>query len=99
MFVAGNFLIAIAEIANIILTLLYWIIIIRALITWISPDPWNPIVMFLTRVTEPILAPIRNAFPFLSTGIDFSPLIVILGIYFLRLFLVQSLLDLAIKLK
>ncbi len=99
MFVAGNFLIAIAEITNIILTILYWAIIIRALLTWVSPDPWNPIVQFLTRVTEPILAPIRNAFPFLSAGIDFSPLIAILGIYFLRLFLVQSLLEFAIKLK
>ena len=99
MFVAGNFLIAIAEITNIILTLLYWMIIIRALLSWVSPDPWNPIVMFLTRVTEPILSPIRNAFPFLGTGIDFSPILAILGIYFLRLFLVQSLMDLAIKLK
>ena len=75
MFVASNFLMAVAEIIGILLTLLYWAIIIRALLTWVSPDPWNPIVLFLTRVTEPILAPIRRTFPFLSMGMDFSPLI------------------------
>ena len=77
-----------------------WLIIIRALISWVNPDPHNPIVQFLNKVTEPILYPIRKMMPFsFRIGIDISPLIAFLLIVFLKTFLVQSLFDLAAKMR
>ena len=93
MFVMGNFLIAFAKVLNIALTLYLWIVIIRALISWVSPDPNNPIIMFLRRVTDPVLYPIQRAIPS-AGGIDFSPIILILAIYFLQFFLVNTLIQL-----
>jgi YggT family protein len=93
MFVMGNFISAFAYLLNIALTLLYWIILIRALISWVSPDPFNPIVQFLNRVTEPILEPIRRLLPPLP--IDLSPIIAFFIIIFLKQFLVRTLYDLA----
>ena len=60
MFVAGNALSAVATILDYVLWLYMWVIIARALISWVNPDPWNPIVQFLNRATEPVLAPIRR---------------------------------------
>jgi YggT family protein len=57
-----------------------WIIIIRALLSWVSPDPFNPIVRFLYRATEPVLRPIRRRLPTYAIGLDLSPLVVILAI-------------------
>jgi YggT family protein len=83
---------------DIALTIYMWIIIIRALISWVSPNPYNPIVRFLYRATEPVLRPVRRIIPLGGMGIDFSPVIVILGIYFLKLFVVQTLTQLALRL-
>jgi YggT family protein len=93
--VAANFIIAIAKVINIALTLYMWIIIARAVISWVNPDPFNAIVRFLNSVTEPVLYPIRRRLPISLGGIDFSPIIVILAIIFIQSFLVQSLFDLA----
>jgi YggT family protein len=95
MFVFRNLILAVATILNIGLTIYMWIIIIRALISWVSPNPYNPIVQFLYRVTEPLLWRVRRLIPMGGIGIDFSPVIVILAIYFLKLFLVQSLVQFA----
>ena len=95
MFLAANFLGATARILDIVLNAYLWCIIIRALLSWVNPDPWNPIVRFLQRVTEPVLAPIRRLLPVWRIGIDASPIVAILAIYFIRDFLVASLLDLA----
>ena len=57
-----------------------WIIIIRALISWVSPDPFNPIVRFLYQVTEPVLRPVRRSLPTYQIGLDLSPLLVIIGL-------------------
>jgi len=68
-----------------LLGLYSWVIIAAALISWVSPDPRNPIVMFLRQVTEPVLAPVRRFLPPWKTGgLDFSPLIVILVIQFVE---------------
>jgi YggT family protein len=91
----GNLIIFVANVIDIGLTVYMWIIIIRALISWVSPDPYNPIVRFLYRITEPVLRPVRTILPIGGMGIDFSPLIVILIIYFLRIFLVKILFQLA----
>lgn len=92
---AGNFLIAIARIIDILLTVYLWIIVARALISWVNPDPYNKIVIFLYRVTEPVLRPIRRIIPRHSLPIDFAPLVVLLIIFFLQYFLVQTLIQLA----
>ncbi len=91
----GNLIIFVANVIDISLLIYMWIIIIRALISWVSPDPYNPIVRLLYRVTEPVLRPVRRILPIGGMGIDFSPLIVILLIYVLRIFLVRILFQLA----
>jgi len=97
MFVLANFVDALASIVNILLTIMYWLILIRALISWVNPDPFNPIVQFLMRVTEPILEPVRRLLPPLP--IDISPIIVFFIIIFLQRFLVTTLYDLATRLQ
>jgi len=76
-----------------------WIIIARAIISWVNPDPYNQIVQFLYRVTEPVLAQVRRWLPFGRVGVDISPIIVILVIYFLDEFLIKSMFELAASLK
>jgi YggT family protein len=97
MFVISNFLVAIAKILDIGLTLYMWVIIGRAIISWVNPDPHNPIVRFLNAVTEPVLYPIRRRLPLSLGGIDFSPIIVILAIIFIQSFVVQSLIQMAAR--
>jgi YggT family protein len=100
MFVLSNFLVALATVLGMALTIYTWIIIGRAIISWVNPDPYNPIVRFLYNVTEPVLYRVRRTIPFsYAGGIDFSPLIVLLGIYFLQIFLVRSLQDFALTLR
>jgi YggT family protein len=99
MFVVGNFLGAVASVLQMLLSVYMWIIIIRALISWVNPDPYNPIVQFLRAATDPLLYRVRRWIPVNFGGIDFSPLIVIVGILFLQSFLVQSLLDLSRSLR
>jgi YggT family protein len=94
MFVVGNTLLGLATVLDYALSFYSWIIIARALISWVNPDPWNPIVQFLTRATEPILAPIRRRLG-LGMGMDLSPLIVIAVIWFLQIAVVQSIKDMA----
>jgi len=76
-----------------LLGLYSWVIIAAALITWVSPDPRNPVVMFLRQVTEPVLGPVRRLLPPWKTGgLDFSPLIVILAIQFVERVILPGLL-------
>lgn len=98
MFIFANLLIAIARISDTLLSVYMWIIIISALISWVNPDPYNPIVRFLHTVTDPVLRPIRRRLGF-GIGIDFSPMVVILAILFVKYFLIQSLIEFAYKLK
>jgi YggT family protein len=98
MFVLSNLIIALAKIFDIVLTIYMWIIIFRALISWVNPDPYNQIVVFLYRVTEPVLGPIRRKLPMGNMGIDFSPVIVLLIIFFLKYFLVDTMIQLAQRL-
>jgi YggT family protein len=68
-----------------LLNIYSWVIIAAALITWVSPDPRNPVVMFLHRVTEPVLQPVRRLLPPWKTGgLDLSPLIVLVAIQFVE---------------
>lgn len=76
-----------------------WVIIIRALLSWVNPDPYNPIVQFLNSITEPVLYRVRQLIPMTGIGIDFSPIIVLLAIMFLQGFLVESLATLGTRLQ
>ena len=97
MFVLSNFVIAFARVVELLLSILYWLILIRALVSWVNPDPFNPLVQFLNRTTEPILQPIRRLLP--PMGIDISPIIALLAIIFLKSFLVTTLFDLGMRLR
>ena len=99
MFVMGNFFQAAAGVVGLLIDLLWWLVIIRALLSWVSPDPYNPIVQFIERTTEPLLAPFRALVPAYKIGIDVSPILVILLLYFLKIFVVQTLLGFAVRLQ
>ena len=91
MFVLANFLMAVARVLDIVLTLYMYVIIAQAVLSWVSPDPYNPIVRFIRNLTEPLLYRVRRTLPTVFGGFDFSPIVVILGIVFLQAFVVNSL--------
>ena len=91
MFVISNFLSALATLFDLVLSAYLWIIIGRAIISWVNADPYNPIVRFLHDVTEPLLSRIRRVVPLFGGGIDFSPMILIVAVMFLRSFIVPTL--------
>ena len=89
----SRILIALAFILDQALQLYMWVIIIAALITWVQPNPYNPVVMFLERITEPVLRPIRRILP--PIGLDISPVIAIFAIMFVRMVIPPTLRDFA----
>ena len=91
MFVIQYFFGALATLVNLVIVAYIWIIIARAILSWVNPDPYNPLVRFLHRVTEPVLRRVRERLPTHQLGLDFSPMIVILVLYFLKEFLVPVL--------
>jgi len=97
MFVFGDLLMAIAKIVDTLLEVYKWVIIIAALISWVNPDPYNPIVRFLYSVTEPVFRPIRRLIGYRLGPIDISPIIVILAIIFIQSFLVRTLIKVGYK--
>ncbi len=99
MFLFGNLVLAAANILDLVLTLYTWIVIIAAIISWVNPDPYNPIVRFLHVVTEPVFRPIRRLIGYRLGPIDISPLVVILAIIFIQKFLVASLFELGHRIK
>ena len=98
MFIIGNFLMAVAKVLDLALSLYMWIVVARAVLSWVNPDPYNAIVRFINAVTEPVLYQIRSRLPVIFGGIDFSPIIVFLGVIFLRTFAVTTLMRLAANL-
>ncbi len=93
-----QFTLAVATILNSLLTLYFWILLAAAVLSWVNPDPNNAIVRFLRAVTDPVLYRVRRALPFVyAGGIDFSPLVVMLGIQFVKMVVVQSLYQLAMQ--
>ena len=90
MFVLGYFLQAVAGILDIVLTIAMVVVIARAILSWVSPDPHNQIVRIINQLSEPMIFPVRRRVPYFS-GIDFSPIIVLLIIFFLDEFVVNSL--------
>jgi YggT family protein len=98
MYVFSNLLVAVAKVLDIALTIFMWIVIARAILSWVSPDPYNPIVRFIHNVTEPVLYQVRKRIPLNFGGIDFSPIIILLAVIFLQQFVVQSLYQFAVTL-
>ena len=99
MFIFANLLNSIAMIIHYVLQIYLWLVIGRAIISWVNPDPYNPIVNFLYQVTEPVLYRIRRIIPFPSIGIDISPIIVFAAIMFLDSFLVGTLQEIAMRMR
>ncbi|MCL5406063.1 MAG: YggT family protein [Deltaproteobacteria bacterium] len=95
MFIIGYFLAATATVLHYVFFTYMLIVIARALLSWVNPDPYNPIVRFLYSATEPVLYRIRRALPLSAGSIDFTPMILILGLVFLDQFVVPSLLRIA----
>jgi len=91
MFILGYFLLAVAKVLGFALWIFMWLVVIRAVLSWVNPDPFNPIVRFIRAATEPILYPLRTRLPLTFGGIDLSPILVFLAIIFLQNFLVRSL--------
>ncbi|MBU1196300.1 MAG: YggT family protein [Proteobacteria bacterium] len=95
MFILANFFEAVAVVFNLVLTAYFWIVIAGAVLSWVNPDPYNPIVRFINNVTEPVFYQIRKRLPVFFGGMDLSPLVVILAIKFLQIFVVNNLFQLA----
>ena len=99
MFIISNLLTAVAKVLDIALVIFMWIVIARAILSWVNPDPYNPIVRFIHNITEPVLYQIRKRIPLNFGGIDFSPILVLLAVIFLQKFVVSSLYELALSLR
>lgn len=99
MFLASHFLFALAKVLSVVLNAYLWIVIARAVLSWVSPDPYNPIVRFVHNLTEPVLWRIRRRLPVVFGGVDLAPLVVVLAILFLEHFAVASLYELAYGLR
>ena len=97
MFILGNFLLALAKLISIVFSAYTWIIIARAVISWVNADPYNPIVRFLIQATEPVLEKIRRYIPPMG-GLDLSPMILIFAIIFLQSFIVPTLTSIGMSL-
>jgi len=97
MFVARNLIVALATIVDYVLWAYMWVFIIRAVLSWVSPDPYNPIVRAIYALTEPVLSPLRRKLPLYAGSIDFSIVAVVLIIVFLQRFVVRTLFDLAMR--
>ena len=96
MFIWTNFVLTVAQILSTLLNLYMWVVIASAVLSWVEPNPYNPIVRFLYSVTEPVFDWIREHVPVFFGGIDFSPMVVIVGIWFLQQFLIPTLAQLAV---
>ena len=97
MFVIGNLLDATAWVLNVVLQSLLLVVLINAVLSWVRPDPNNPIVMMLDRISSLVCNPIRRLFPTVMSGIDFAPFIAMLAIVFLMRFLVGTLRGMALR--
>ncbi len=95
MFILSNFIGSLATVVDIILNLYMWILIARAILSWVNPDPYNPIVRFLYNITEPLMCRVQRILPLQFGGMDLTPMVIIIAIIFLRSFIVPTLRQLA----
>lgn len=95
MLILSNFFMAVAIVLDYALNIYMWIVIASAVLSWVNPDPYNPIVRFLRKATEPVFYQIRKHLPVTFGGMDLSPIVVFLVIIFLQNFVVKSLIGLS----
>ncbi|MHB1399474.1 MAG: YggT family protein [Trichloromonadaceae bacterium] len=90
-----DFILILAQMFQLIMTVYIYIVVARAIISWVNPDPYNPIVRFLHNVTDPVLYRIRKVIPLQFGGIDFTPILFLFGLFFIQRVVSQLLLRLA----
>lgn len=95
----ANLLYAVGAILQMLLSMLMILVVARAIISWVSADPYNPIVRFLTTSTDVLLVPIRRKFKLVYGAMDFSPIVLLFLIYFMKFFVAQTLLDYSVEIK
>lgn len=93
MIILGNVLYGIATVLDMLLTMVVFLVIARAVISWVNPDPFNPVVRFLNSSTDPLLRPLRRVIPLIGGAIDITPIVLLLILYFLKAALVNTLID------
>lgn len=91
MVILSTFIVAIAQILDMVINIYIWVIIIASLITWVQPDPYNPIVQILNRLSEPAYRFVKSLIPTVIGGIDLAPIVIILGLQFISLFVIKLL--------
>jgi YggT family protein len=96
-FVIGNLLSAIATLLDFVLNGLLIVLFVNAILSWVRPDPSNPIVSLLDRISDTVCAPVRRLFPTVYSGVDFAPFVTMLGLWFIQMFLVRTLQDMAMR--
>ncbi len=99
MFIASNFLVAVAQVLDYVLWAYTWILFARVVLSWVNADPYNPVVRFIYSATEPVLERVRERLPIYVGGLDLSPIVVWIAVLFLQHFLVRSLYDAAYALR
>lgn len=99
MFVFGNLFSTIGSIINMLLTIYFWIIFARAVLSWVRPDPYNPIVRTICRLVDPVTYKISRLIPTRAGMVDFAPFILMLIIMFLQRFLVRTLIDIGERMR
>ena len=100
MFILGNLLYALARIIGPLVTLYSLVVFVRIILSWVNPDPYNPIVRVVSNITDPVFYYIRKWLPFTRLGpIDFAPFALLLALQFLNSFVTRSLLDIAVRLR
>ncbi|MBN8548430.1 MAG: YggT family protein [Deltaproteobacteria bacterium] len=99
MIIFANILTGIATVLDMLLSMVIFLVIARAVISWVNPDPYNPLVRFLNSSTEPLLRPLRRYIPLIGGAVDITPIVLLLGLYFLKAALVTTLVDYAFKMK
>jgi YggT family protein len=93
MFVLGDFLIGLGRVLGMLLNLYMWVVIARAVLSWVRPDPYNPIVRFVNNLVDPVTYRISRILPTRVGMVDISPIILIAIIWFLQEFLVRVVVD------
>ena len=99
MFVFGNLFSTIAHILDILLEVYLWVVIVRAILSWINPNPYNPLVRIIYGLVDPVTYRISRFFPTRIGMIDIAPFMLLLIIIFLQKFIVRTLFDLAIRMR
>ena len=99
MFVAGDFIVAVAVVIDKLLSAYMLVVIVRALLSWVRPDPYNPVVRFINGLVDPVAYRISRVIPTRIGMVDISPIILIALIWFAQSFLVRVIMDVGARLR